>query len=603
MFKRPAGSFAHPSSLSSYFSFGSEQARPLAIRFEAEWRSSRCPVERWYQTLRKNSSTRIKSIEHRRSTEGPFFHEFLLVRLLDGSYCRLDRSGEGGAKLDFLRESGSAAFDIIQWFPQHSYLMGDIIRTSTVVAEVTFPREFDIVDVLAVCYSIHQHKDACNYTLQRFNCYFLCSTILAILARRVAMWGRMSLSQWGELLDKVLDQALHTPPFWENSIRALVPQIVKILAQPNTLTPSVTILLRRTTSTSLTTNQMHTLAFQEYLRAAIKDHASRMDRRFLGSATQICDSVEQTISAAWKSMPRDFKEKIRDAQEPGTLRTKPPSDQRSTREEPISTTTPNRRRRRGESDFVASSLRCSSALLGGSYPWSPHTKRKGRLFIIFESRWRGASCKVERWYQDQLRNSKRQESTTRFKTIEHRRTLEAPFFHEFLLIPLADGSFYRIERTGVGSDLDAVSPSGCVACDMIEWFPGDAYRQFVSDKPSEQVHKLMFPKEFDLLDVLAICYSIQRNQHARRYTLQRYNCYFFCCAILSVMARRIADWPSILASDLWKTVRQRTLNLLVDAVQSSLWEDSIPELLYDCLREVIGGELFRLGAAARYTDS
>ncbi|KAG8714062.1 hypothetical protein FRC08_012423 [Ceratobasidium sp. 394] len=590
---------------SSYNRFvGPEQTRPLVIRFEAGWRSSGCLVEHWYQTIREHSSTRITSIQHLRSTEGPFFHEFLLVRLAGGCCCRLDRSGEGGIKLDFLRESGSAAFDVIQWFPEHRYLEENILRSSTVVAEVTFPREFDILDVLAVCYSIHQHKDACNYTLKQFNCYFLCSTVLNILARRAApIWERMSLSQWGELLEEALDQALHPPPFWEKPIKSSMPQNVKKIVQGNQLTPGNTILLKHEAPTGPVAEQVHTLAFQEYLRTKIKDHASRVDRNFLGSAAEIYDSIEQTVSAVWRSMPRDFKEQICDTQESHAPQTGHPPEWFPITEESLNDAAPKRRRWRGESDFVTSSLRSSSSLLESSSQWSPRTKRKGRLFINFESGWRSASCNVEKWYQDQLKNSKRQQSTTHFVTIEHRRTLEAPFFHEFLLIPLADGSFYRIERTGIGSDIDAISPSGCVACDMIEWFPGDEYQQFISDKPSEEVHKLRFPTEFDILDVLAICYSIQQNQHARRYTLQRYNCYFFCSAILSIMARRVADWPSILASDLWETVCQRTPDRLVGAVQSNLWEDSIPELLYDCLKDVAGGELFRLGAVARYMDS
>ncbi|KAG8712816.1 hypothetical protein FRC08_014069 [Ceratobasidium sp. 394] len=402
---------------------------------------------------------------------------------------------------------------MIRWVPKHKYLEGDVPQSSTVVAEITFPHEFDILDVLAVCYSIHLHNDACNYTLQQFNCYFLCSTVLAILARRAAIWEKMSVRQWGELLEKALDQALHPPPFWENSIKLSMPQNVKKIVQVDRLAPSNTILLERETPTGPMAEQVHTLAFQEYLRTKIKDHASRVDRSFLGSAAQICDSIEQTVSAVWRSMPQDFKEQIYDTQEPYAPQTRHSPEWFPMREEALNDAVPKRRWRRRKRDFVASSLRSSSSLLERSSRWSPRTKRKGRLFINFESGWRNISCNVEKWYQDQLKNSKRQQSTTHFVTIEHRRTLEAPFFHEFLLIPLADGSFYRIERTGIGSDIDAISSSGCVACDMIEWFPGDEYQQFITDKPSEEVHKLRFPTEFDILDVLAICYSIQQNNY------------------------------------------------------------------------------------------
>ncbi|KAG8734961.1 hypothetical protein FRC10_011152 [Ceratobasidium sp. 414] len=88
--------------------------------------------------------------------------------------------------------------------------------------------------------------------------------------------------------------------------------------------------------------------------------------------------------------------------------------------------------------------------------------------------------------------------------MQHRRTLESPFFHEFLLIPLSDGSYYRVERTGMGSNIDAVTLSGCTACDMIEWFPAAKYEAHALEKPSDLIVKIQFPLEFDILDILAL---------------------------------------------------------------------------------------------------
>ncbi|KAG8792650.1 hypothetical protein FRC12_005372 [Ceratobasidium sp. 428] len=178
----------------------------------------------------------------------------------------------------------------------------------------------------------------------------------------------------------------------------------------------------------------------------------------------------------------------------------------------------------------------------------------------FATQWRSPECTVEQWYQVQLARSRLQRSSTRFSVIWHYRTLNAPFYHEFLVIPLADGSYYRVERMGVGSSIDALTQSGCTACDLIEWFPPGKHKTLIDDQNSILIAEVRFPSDFDILDVLAICYSIQRNQAACRYTLQRYNCYFFCCTILSMLARLKVDSRMMDSSGQWRTLVSTVLN-------------------------------------------
>ncbi|CAE6345203.1 unnamed protein product [Rhizoctonia solani] len=90
---------------------------------------------------------------------------------------------------------------------------------------------------------------------------------------------------------------------------------------------------------------------------------------------------------------------------------------------------------------------------------------------------------------------------------------------------------------------------GCAAHDIIQWFAVDDYKSSPLQKiPAEKVWKVDFPRAFDLLDVLAICYSIQRTQSCSVYTIQRYNCYFLCLTILAVLARRVGGWEKIIDS-------------------------------------------------------
>ncbi|KAG9086534.1 hypothetical protein FS749_003577, partial [Ceratobasidium sp. UAMH 11750] len=147
------------------------------------------------------------------------------------------------------------------------------------------------------------------------------------------------------------------------------------------------------------------------------------------------------------------------------------------------------------------------------------------------------------WYEQQRQTS------TRFQSIEHRKNLDGPFYHEFLLLKLTDGAICRVERTGDGSRADALRYTGCISNDLIQWFSADDYAKFSTSMPSTLVAEIDLQREFDILDVLAVCYSIQNTQVCSVYTLQRYNCYFFCWTILAVLTRRI--WETRITSDVW----------------------------------------------------
>ncbi|KAG8694941.1 hypothetical protein FRC08_008168, partial [Ceratobasidium sp. 394] len=163
-----------------------------------------------------------------------------------------------------------------------------------------------------------------------------------------------------------------------------------------------------------------------------------------------------------------------------------------------------RRWRHAGNEFANTSLVSSHALLQRA-SWSSRTGREGRIVAEFNFNWRSPLCPIEQWYQTQLERSRESGSTTRFSSIQHRRNRDSPYFHEFLLIQLpgAEASYYRMERTGIGSNVRAITLSGSRACDMIEWFPRDSYERFVLDKPSDLIAEVQFPSDFDILDILA----------------------------------------------------------------------------------------------------
>ncbi|KAG8772887.1 hypothetical protein FRC12_002844 [Ceratobasidium sp. 428] len=207
----------------------------------------------------------------------------------------------------------------------------------------------------------------------------------------------------------------------------------------------------------------------------------------------------------------------------------------------------------------------STVLANRGSHWSSDKDGTGPRFITFSNEWDKRDDPPFKWYDLQ--------PCTRFKSIDHRKSRDSPFFHEFLIIKLEDGSYCRVERTGEGSRLDAISRSGSLAHDIIERVTRDGYERQL-DESSDIISRIELPHEFDLLDVLAICYAIQQHKHSSRYTLQRYNCYFFCCTVLVILTRRLLGWERAFTKEHWDTAVNIALDELSNRSRASLSEDS-----------------------------
>ncbi|QRW26242.1 type-III integral membrane protein of unknown function [Rhizoctonia solani] len=167
----------------------SDLSRPLDMKFHNEWRHPDCPVNQWY-IQQTSSSTQTLSIQHWRNRKTPYRHEYLLIRLADGSIYRLERLGQGSRAAAISRK-GCAAHDIIQRFPPHAY-RNTLLATdpSELVVELD-ARSFDLLD--------------------RFNSNFLCATVLIILARRVAKWeSRVTEDEWLSIVDNTINRLQST---------------------------------------------------------------------------------------------------------------------------------------------------------------------------------------------------------------------------------------------------------------------------------------------------------------------------------------------------------------------------------------------------------
>ncbi|KAG8764471.1 hypothetical protein FRC12_008085, partial [Ceratobasidium sp. 428] len=172
-----------------------------------------------------------------------------------------------------------------------------------------------------------------------------------------------------------------------------------------------------------------------------------------------------------------------------------------------------------------------------------------------------------RWYNSQCATS------TTFQSVEHRRDVNGPFFHEFLLFTLTDGAICRLERVGEGSRSDAIRDVGCTAHDLIQWFDAEDYAELEAKHPSVPIAQIRFRRSFDILDVLAVCYSIQKTKACNIYTLQRYNCYFLCLTVLAMLSRQTANWEQVWEADItrkkWRLALYQMSNFVPDLYYSA----------------------------------
>lgn len=207
-------------------------------------------------------------------------------------------------------------------------------------------------------------------------------------------------------------------------------------------------------------------------------------------------------------------------------------------------------------EFISGSLGASFLSAEQLLNWSRSDGSNARRCVMkFHEEWHHPDCRVMEWY--------RLQTCTEFESIQHWRNIDNQFGHEFLIILLTDGSACRVERMGEGSGADAIRPTGCTAHDLIQWFsPEDHAAKRWAQGSREMIAQVDFPCTFDLLDVLAICYTIQRRRRTAVYTLQRYNCYFLCNTILVVLARRVGGWETLVTRVEWPTMIEDRLSKL-----------------------------------------
>ncbi|CAE6425478.1 unnamed protein product [Rhizoctonia solani] len=152
-------------------------------------------------------STSVAKIQLRKEFEEPFRHEFILIHLQRGEFCRLDRRGDPNVPTQTLRSEGSDAYDTI-----HEVVDLDAIdSTSESLVELRSNGTIDLSFILSICFSIRNDPKTQRYTLQRFNCYFFSWTITSIIARHSVAWDTPAQLAESGLLKSVLKKNATEP--------------------------------------------------------------------------------------------------------------------------------------------------------------------------------------------------------------------------------------------------------------------------------------------------------------------------------------------------------------------------------------------------------
>ncbi|KAJ1306280.1 hypothetical protein OPQ81_010983 [Rhizoctonia solani] len=176
--------------------------------------------------------------------------------------------------------------------------------------------------------------------------------------------------------------------------------------------------------------------------------------------------------------------------------------------------------------FAPSQITSNSAI-----QWSRDKRPGGPVLLDFSSGWGKGS--IFHWFKD-IRY-------TSVAKIQLRKEFEEPFHHKFILVHLQRGGFCRLDRQG-----DPKVPTHTLRSEGSE--AHDTIQQLAElneiDSTSECLVELDLNGTIDLSFILSICFSIHSDPKTQRYTLQRFNCYFFSWTITSIVARHSVTWDT-----------------------------------------------------------
>ncbi|CAE6488039.1 unnamed protein product [Rhizoctonia solani] len=145
----------------------------------------------WYTGLPNKN---IHTIQLRKERKAPFYHEYIMIRLRNDTYWRIDRRQQEHepSPIKCIEELGVPAYDTIMQMSGMGSSLGldpTLGGASDCMVELEFKNAVDLGLVLRICCAIKAHPKAEAYTLQRYNCFFFAQTVIMCTACGASNWG------------------------------------------------------------------------------------------------------------------------------------------------------------------------------------------------------------------------------------------------------------------------------------------------------------------------------------------------------------------------------------------------------------------------------
>ncbi|CEL57180.1 hypothetical protein RSOLAG1IB_08413 [Rhizoctonia solani AG-1 IB] len=299
------------------------------VRIQIDEKGNHGPLYDWYRLHPQG----IRSMQHRKEVQAPFYHEYVTFSLDDGSCFRIDRRQlpNEQSPIECTEDQGVEAYDTIEQIRSLDDSMYNpsicLIHLDFAKAKVGTPHLFQILR--AIC----KHPVARVYTIQRYNCYFYAHTIILLFLNWASCWD--SDCFWDEAEPAIRQSQLLA------FIRDLLQIDIKILINPaasdsgrttepkperpsggsrrfgNWKNPLKKARAKqssnqRSTMNELTMHEVQVEGLQKLSSAMIRVHARQVEEyKFVlhCSALQIERDMKTTISDIWRqAFPRHYRE-------------------------------------------------------------------------------------------------------------------------------------------------------------------------------------------------------------------------------------------------------------------------------------------------------
>ncbi|KAG9120790.1 hypothetical protein FRC07_003573 [Ceratobasidium sp. 392] len=125
---------------------------------------------------------------------------------LEDRICQIERMANPEGQVNAIFRTSAA--DYLNIFKKGSDDEQRELGNTSVLLDITFPEYVDLSLALNICYRISCHPQACDYTLQQYNCYFFCWNIILGLIRFQANWGATLSNQYESIVVRAVDDWL-----------------------------------------------------------------------------------------------------------------------------------------------------------------------------------------------------------------------------------------------------------------------------------------------------------------------------------------------------------------------------------------------------------